>query len=126
MTASRYLLAASAAVLLCMGSAGPGMAKATKPRVDKSRPVAQPAYPDDAQLRGEQGTVAIDVYVNSRGKVRKARLTQSSGFQDLDDSAMETVLNWPFVPAVTDGDTHSDWTTVKVVYQLPKPPAAAH
>jgi protein TonB len=92
----------------------------TPAHVDSTQPNAQPIYPDSSRAAGEQGTVLIDVLVRSSGRASQFRVAQSSGFGDLDAAAVQTVLNWRYVPATRDGDTVSDWTTVKVVYQLPK------
>ncbi|HEY6578940.1 MAG TPA: energy transducer TonB [Rhizomicrobium sp.] len=96
--------------------------------VDLSRPHPQPPYPDSARASGEQGTVLVDVLIRPNGYVGKFRVAQSSGFGDLDNAAVESVLGWRFVPASRGGDTVSDWTTVKIVFELPQPvapPAAA-
>ncbi|MGH6889484.1 MAG: energy transducer TonB [Rhizomicrobium sp.] len=94
------------------------------PHVDLSRPHPQPPYPDSALAGREQGTVLVDLYVWPDGRVAKYRVAQSSGFGDLDDAAVEGLLNWHFIPAVRDGDSVSDWTAVKIVFQLPQPPLA--
>lgn len=94
------------------------------PHVDMSQPHPQPPYPDSALAGGEQGTVLVDLYVRPNGTIEKYKVARSSGFGDLDDAAVEGVLNWHFVPAVQNGDPVSDWTTVKIVFELPQPPAA--
>jgi|SRR5579871_1384064 len=99
---------------------GAAPAAETPPRVDMTQPRPQ-QYPDSAQLNGEQGTVLVSVLVRPNGRVAKYRLAQSSGFPDLDTAALESVLNWRFIPAERDGDVVSDWTTVRVLYQLPTP-----
>jgi TonB family protein len=109
----------SATGLPCGAFADEGLIPA---RVDMARPHLQPAYPDGAQVNGEQGTVVMDVYVNSDGRPTKARITRSTGFDDLDNAAMESVLNWRFVPAERAGDTVSDWTRVQIEFQLPQAP----
>jgi protein TonB len=91
--------------------------------VDMSRPHPQPPYPDTALANGEQGNVLVGVYVGSGGRIEKYRVAQSSGFGDLDDAAVESVLNWQFVPATRDGNPVSDWTAVRIVFQLPQPPS---
>jgi TonB family protein len=88
------------------------------PRVDTSKPT-NVVYPESAQRAGEEGAVIVRVYVSSSGRPMKADIAQSSGFDDLDDAALETALNWHYVPALRDGDTASDWATVQVVYKLP-------
>ena len=104
--------------------AGTAVAADTGPHVDLTQPHTQ-LYPESAQASGEQGTVLVQVYVRPDGKVGKYSVAQSSGFGDLDTAALESVLNWRFVPAMQDGDPVSDWTVVKVVYQLPQTPAQA-
>ncbi|HWE06960.1 MAG TPA: energy transducer TonB [Rhizomicrobium sp.] len=105
--------------VLCVSSAS---ASESPPSVDISRPHPQPPYPDSAQLNGEQGTVMVDVFVHPNGRAAKFKVSRSSGFTDLDNAAVEGVLNWRYLPAIRDGETVSDWTTVKIVFQLP--PAA--
>ena len=117
----RGLLFAAAASFGSLG-AGTAFAADTPAHVDVTQPHPQ-LYPESAQASGEEGTVLVNVYVRSNGKVGKYNLAQSSGFGDLDNAALESVLNWRFVPATRDGDLVSDWTTVKIVYQLPRVPA---
>lgn len=111
--------AGAAFVLIC---GGVSTASADSPaKVDHSYPTQQPAYPDGAQLRGEQGDVLLNVYVNSAGKPRRFKVQQSSGFGDLDNAAAEAVAGWRFIPAIRNGDTASEWTTVKIHFELPMP-----
>ncbi|HLY06754.1 MAG TPA: energy transducer TonB [Rhizomicrobium sp.] len=108
-----------AASFAVMGAPVAAFAANTAPHVDMTQPHDQ-VYPVSAQSSGEQGTVLVQVYVSPSGKVAKYNVAQSSGFGDLDNAALESVLNWRFVPAMRDGDPVSDWTVVKVVYQLPQ------
>ncbi len=112
------------ALALVLGSATTCLADSPA-HVDRSYPTPPPAYPDSAQVAGEQGDVLLDVYVSSGGHARKFRVNQSSGYADLDNAAAEAVANWQFVPAVQDGDTVSSWTTVKVHFELPHAAQAA-
>lgn len=95
-------------------------AETSPPHVDLSQPHPQPPYPDSALTGREQGTVLVDLYIHPNGRVAKYKVAQSSGFGDLDDAAVEGLLNWHFVPAVEDGDPVSDWTAVKIEFQLPQ------
>jgi protein TonB len=99
------------------------VASDASPRVDLSLPHPQPTYPDSAQASGEEGAVLVDVFVRPNGRAAKVRVSRTSGFEDLDTAAVQGVLNWRYIPAIRDGDTVSDWTTVKVVFQLPRAPA---
>jgi len=116
------------AVASCMTVLGAHSALASEspPSVDISRPHPQPAYPDSAQLNGEQGTVLVDVYVHPNGRASKVKVSRSSGFEDLDNAAIEGVLNWRYLPAIRDGETVSDWTTVKIEFQLPQVPTPSN
>ena len=113
-------LAAAAAGLI---GAGAAFAANIAPHVDLTQPHVQ-EYPDSAQSSGEEGAVLVNVFVGSNGKPAKIRVAQSSGFADLDDAAVESVLNWRFVPAMRNGRPTSDWAAVKIVYQLPQLPSA--
>ena len=84
------------------------------PMVDPAFPHPQPPYPEGAQLSGEQGTVVIDLLVSESGRPMRARIKQSSGFDDLDTAALQGVMNWRFLQG-----SNTDWTSVKIVYQLP-------
>lgn len=95
----------------------------TLPRVDTSLPHPQPPYPDSAQINGEEGTVQLDVLVRPNGHATRVRVSKSSGFEDLDTAAVQGVLNWHYIPAIKDGDTVSDWTSVRVEFALPRAPA---
>lgn len=116
--AALFGAAASFAII----AAGSALAGDAGPHVDLTQPHEQ-VYPEAAQSSGEQGTVLLQVYVAPNGRVAKYNVAQSSGFGDLDNAALQSVLNWRFVPAMRGGGPVSDWTIVKVVYQLPQAPA---
>ncbi len=121
--------AASALGFAILGSAAPaGAMQATAAsvdpnnqpaRVDTSLPLKQPPYPDSAQLSGEQGDVVLDVKVGDDGKVRNVKVARSSGFDDLDNAAIEGVLGWKFVPARENGEYSTEWTRLTVTFRLP-------
>jgi TonB family protein len=99
------------------------MAADAGPKVDTSRPTPV-IYPTVAQQAGEEGTVVMNVYVNDSGKAKKIAVAKSSGYTDLDTAAVETALNWHYVPAIRSGATVADWASVQVVYKLPGASAA--
>jgi len=114
-----------AALALVAGNATTAVADSPA-KVDHSYPTPQPDYPAAAQTNGEQGDVVVNVFVSSSGKPRKFKILQSSGFADLDNAAAEAAANWRYIPAIEGGDTTSDWTAVKIHFELPHPePAAA-
>lgn len=90
--------------------------EADKPlHLDHHYPNYQPEYPDPAQVNGEQGNVVLKVEITSRGKVQNVKVDQSSGFEDLDNSAIAAVLRWRFIPSPYG----LEWTKVTIAYRLP-------
>lgn len=111
------LLAAGAAMAMIAGSADAATGY-VPPAVAGPQVVK---FPEDAQRAGEQGTVAIRVFVTDSGRISRLRMTQSSGSDRLDTAAIESVLAWKFNPAEQDGRPVSGDTVVKVVYKVPEP-----
>ena len=116
------LLAAGAAAWMLAGvpAASSATAGYTAPSANIGHPQAV-KYPMDAQRAGEEGTVAIQVYVLDSGRIHRARLLRSSGIDRLDNAALESVLGWHFKPATRNGQPTSGWATVQVVYKVPAP-----
>ena len=112
--ASSLLLAASTAA-----SAQANDALYDPPKVDRSLPTPAPVYPPGAELRGEHGTTTIKLRVSAGGKPVRAVVESSSGFEDLDNAAVEAAMGWHFIPAMRDGETVSDWMTIDIKFQLP-------
>jgi protein TonB len=77
-----------------------------------------PVYPALARQNGEQGKVLVRVFVNENGKAEKVTLKKSSGYEQLDDSALETVKNWQFVPAHRGVEALSAWVVVPISFSL--------
>lgn len=64
----------------------------------------KPNYPAIARSRGWQGKVLLRVKVSAQGTSDHVAVEQSSGHEILDESAMEAVQKWRFIPAKR-GDT---------------------
>ncbi len=111
--------------LLIVGVVIPFMAQAadTPAHVDTSANTAT-YYPASSQNAGEEGSVVLSVNVDARGLPSRIKVAQSSGYADLDVAAIETALNWHYLPATHDGDPHPDQIAVRVEYRLP--PQAGH
>jgi len=56
-------------------------------------------YPKIAQMRGYQGEVLIDVQMDSNGNVTSSKIHQSSGYESLDNQALEMVKKASPLPA---------------------------
>jgi protein TonB len=78
----------------------------------------RPPYPSASRRLGEAGTVYLRVHVSSEGLAHKVELKSSSGFARLDQSALETVAQWRFVPAKRGSTTVTSWVVVPIVFSL--------
>ena len=61
-------------------------------------------YPKISKSMGESGTVILRVLVTSNGDVGAIEIKVSSGYQRLDDSAVDAVKKWKFTPAMMNGN----------------------
>jgi protein TonB len=77
-----------------------------------------PYYPEAARERGEQGKVLVRALINPDGTVAELAMKRSSGFPDLDRSALETVKKWRFVPARRGAAAVSAWVVVPISFSL--------
>lgn len=59
----------------------------------------KPPYPSLSRRMGEEGEVRLRVQVDAAGNAQQVELQTSSGFPRLDQSALDTVRRWRFVPA---------------------------
>lgn len=77
-----------------------------------------PKYPRLARKRGYQGTVLLDVLVDSQGKVDDVKVHGSSGYQILDKAALKAVKDWTFEPAQRGDKNVTMWVSVPVRFEL--------
>lgn len=78
----------------------------------------KPAYPPLSKRLGEQGKVIVRVLIGADGTPRKAELRQSSGFERLDQAALNTVLKWRYVPGKRAGVAEEMWFNVPINFVL--------
>jgi periplasmic protein TonB len=78
----------------------------------------KPPYPAMSKRLGEHGRVTVRVYVGADGLPQKSELKQSSGFDRLDRVALETVMNWRFVPGQRSGTALAMWALVPFNFVL--------
>jgi periplasmic protein TonB len=78
----------------------------------------KPEYPSVAKNRGWQGKVLLRVIVSADGVAQSVTIETSSGHEILDESALEAVQRWKFVPAKR-GDTNVQSSViVPIVFTL--------
>lgn len=78
----------------------------------------KPPYPPMSKRLNEQGKVQVRVLIGIDGKPQKAELRQSSGYDRLDQSAMNTVMQWRYVPGKRDGVPEAMWFIVPISFLL--------
>jgi len=80
---------------------------------------ATPQYPPRARSEGRQGKVIISAVVDAEGRVRAPMILQvDSGIEDLAASAVETVEQWRYQPAMRDGVPVAVYFTIMVQFEL--------
>lgn len=77
-----------------------------------------PAYPAISRRLGEQGQVVIAALISKDGVASQTRVEQSSGFQRLDQAALETVRRWRFVPGRRAGVAQDMWFRIPISFSL--------
>lgn len=110
---------APVAVAPTPGPAPPPPAPVVEPRFDAAylnNP--PPSYPSVSRRLGEQGKVLLRVHVDEQGMPTSVVLRTSSGFERLDNVALETVRRWKFVPAKRGNDPVSAYVIVPIVFNL--------
>ncbi len=58
-----------------------------------------PIYSPAAIAHGEQGSVLLSIHVLGNGLTDFVSVTQSSGYQVLDQAAVDAAMHWRFQPA---------------------------
>ncbi|MFA6009333.1 MAG: energy transducer TonB [Desulfobacteraceae bacterium] len=77
-----------------------------------------PLYPQSARVRRLEGTVELNVLVDTKGRVRDLNLRRSSGYKVLDRAAMDSVKEWRFEPGKTSCCPMEMWVVVPMVFKL--------
>lgn len=78
----------------------------------------KPPYPQIARRRGYEGTVRLEVEVLATGRVGRIRVKESSRYEVLDRSALNTVKGWRFIPAKVGGVPVKSTVIVPITFQI--------
>jgi protein TonB len=78
----------------------------------------KPVYPNISKRRGEQGMVLVSVLIGIDGTAQDAKVKTSSGFELLDQAALNTVKNWRYVPGKRGGLPEAMWFNVPINFVL--------
>ena len=77
-----------------------------------------PVYPPQARRRGEEGRVALRVFVSAAGLAERIEVQTSSGSSLLDQAAQDAVRRWQFVPAHQGQRPLASWVVVPIQFKL--------
>jgi protein TonB len=95
------------------------VAAPTQPRFDADYlDNPKPAYPAISRRLNEQGRVMLRVHVTADGSATEVQLHASSGSPRLDQSALDTVRRWKFVPARLGPEPVAAWVLVPIAFTL--------
>lgn len=75
-------------------------------------------YPFFARVFGREGTTELAFQVLADGTVSDVKVAKSSGYDGLDDAAVECVARWHYRPAIKDNALVAAPMTVKVNWSL--------
>ena len=78
----------------------------------------KPNYPSAARRRGMQGMVLLSIKVNKKGFVEYIHIEKTSGFRVLDQSAVNSVSKWQFVPAKRENEFVSSVVEIPIRFQM--------
>ena len=78
----------------------------------------KPDYPRIAKRHGYEGLVVLNVFVMESGSVGKVELKKSSGYDVLDNSALDAVRKWTFIPGKKNGRPVPSWVVVPIRFDL--------
>ena len=90
----------------------------TPPRTNASALNQPAAYPPLSRRLREEGRVLLDVHILADGSVGEVRLRQSSGFDRLDEAALQAVRNWRYLPARRGDEPVATWYVQPVAFAL--------
>ncbi|WP_370690997.1 energy transducer TonB [Hydrogenophaga sp.] len=78
----------------------------------------RPPYPPLSKRLGEQGRVVVRVFIEANGTASKAEIRSSSGYDRLDQTALQTVLKWRYAPGKRNGVAEAMWFNVPISFVL--------
>ena len=78
----------------------------------------KPPYPKTSWQLREQGRVVVRVWIGTDGQASQPSIKTSSGFDRLDQAAVNTVMAWRYVPGKRGRQAEAMWFDVPVNWVL--------
>ena len=107
-----------------LASAPAPAAPPAPPRVDLPSSSADylnnpaPPYPPLSKRLGEQGRVVVRARIEVNGSASQAEVHTSSGFERLDQAALQTVKRWRYLPGKRAGVPEAMWFNIPIQFVL--------
>lgn len=99
-------------------SQGEEQSKSVKYVPAKHIEVIRPAYPAEARENRWQGKVTLRMMVLADGAVADVAVVDSSGYEVLDNAAIEAVQQWRYMPARENNEAISQGVAVCIKFEL--------
>jgi protein TonB len=77
-----------------------------------------PQYPLESVRAGEEGAAVLQVLVDESGRASDVRVARSSGFERLDDAAIQAVSRWKFAPSTQGALAVPTWGEMEMRFNL--------
>jgi TonB family protein len=80
--------------------------------------MVEPIYPPEAMVRGEEGYVLVEVFVNNKGFVEEAWVRKVKGNESFETATIDAVKQFEFRPILDRGRPISFWLSFLVRFEL--------
>lgn len=122
-SASKPVVYAAAGDPSSFSDAGrPQAASGAAPALSNAYPLYRenppPGYPELARQQGYEGVVLVAAEILANGRVGAARVSKSSGYAILDQSAVQAVKKWKFEPAKKSGVPYKTWAELPIKFVI--------
>jgi protein TonB len=77
-----------------------------------------PPYPPLSKRLGEQGRVVVRARIEVNGSASQAEIRTSSGYERLDQAALQTVKRWRYLPGKRAGVPEAMWFNIPIQFVL--------
>ncbi len=87
----------------------------TRPEIARG---VEAVYPEAARREGWEGSVTLDIVVDADGSVCSVDIAESSGRDDVDDSALSAAKDLVFEPGLVGGEPVRTRIQSRFIFQL--------
>ncbi len=107
-----------ALLALLAGMFGCGQEKSGSVTTPTLCSIPAPVYPSDAREAGYSGDVVVSALVGKDGTVSEAMVRSSSGYESLDEAALQAAKAATFKPAKQAGMEVAVWVSIPMRFRV--------